>query len=113
LAQGMLSAKYLSGIPSDARAAKAGSLSKELINEDNIRRIRGLNAIAEKRGQSLAQMAIAWVLRDERMTSALVGARTVEQLADTLKSLEKPAFTSEEIRAIDAYATDGARQGHG
>jgi L-glyceraldehyde 3-phosphate reductase len=107
LAQGMLSKKYLSGIPSDARAAKAGSLSKELITEENIRRIRGLNAIAEKRGQTLAQMAIAWVLRDPRVTSALVGARTVEQLADTLKSLEKLAFSAQELKEIDPLAADG------
>jgi L-glyceraldehyde 3-phosphate reductase len=107
LAQGMLSTKYLSGIPADARAAKAGSLSKELISEENIRRIRGLNGIAEKRGQTLAQMAIAWVLRDTRVTSALVGARTVEQLADTLKSLDKLAFSAQELKDIDALATDG------
>jgi L-glyceraldehyde 3-phosphate reductase len=107
LAQGMLSKKYLGGIPADARAAKAGSLNPDLISADNIQRIRQLNAIAERRGQTLAQMAIAWVLRDPRITSALVGARTVEQLADTLKSLEKTAFSMEELNEIDSYATDG------
>jgi L-glyceraldehyde 3-phosphate reductase len=107
LAQGMLSKKYLGGIPSDARAAKAGSLNPDLISKDNIQRIRQLNAIAERRGQTLAQMAIAWVLRDARVTSALVGARTVEQLADTLKSLENTAFSVEELNEIDSHATDG------
>jgi L-glyceraldehyde 3-phosphate reductase len=107
LAQGMLSNKYLGGIPSDARAAKAGSLNPDLISKDNIQRIRRLNAIAERRGQTLAQMAIAWVLRDPRVTSALVGARTVEQLADTLKCLEKTAFSVEELNEIDSHATDG------
>jgi len=107
LAQGMLSKKYLAGIPADARAAKAGSFSKDLITAENIRRIRELNAIAERRGQTLAQMAIAWVLRDPRVTSALVGARTAEQLADTLKSLESLAFSAEELSEIDLYAEDG------
>jgi L-glyceraldehyde 3-phosphate reductase len=107
LAQGMLSKKYLTGIPSDSRAAKAGSFSPDLISKDNIRRIRELNAIAENRGQTLAQMAIAWVLRDPRVTSALVGARTVAQLADTLTSLQKTAFSAEELHQIDRHATDG------
>ena len=107
LAQGMLTKKYLAGIPPDARAAKAGSLNQNLITEDNIRRIRELNAIAERRGQTLAQMAIAWVLRDPRVTSALVGARTAEQLADTLKSLENLAFSAQELSEIDLYAKDG------
>jgi L-glyceraldehyde 3-phosphate reductase len=105
LAQGMLSNKYLGGIPADARAAKAGSLKPSLISRDSIQRIKQLNGIAERRGQTLAQMAIAWVLRDPRVTSALVGARTVEQLADTLKSLEKTAFSVEELNEIDSYAT--------
>jgi L-glyceraldehyde 3-phosphate reductase len=79
LAQGMLTKKYLAGVPVDARAAKAGSLSRDLITDENIRRIRELNKIAERRDQTLAQMAIAWALRDSRVTSALVGARTIEQ----------------------------------
>jgi L-glyceraldehyde 3-phosphate reductase len=107
LAQGMLTKKYLSGIPSDARASKAGSLSKDLISDENLNRIRELNAIAERRGQTLAQMAIAWVLRDPRVTSALVGARTPEQLADSLNSLENLAFSKEELTEIDRFATDG------
>jgi L-glyceraldehyde 3-phosphate reductase len=107
LAQGMLSKTYLGGIPSDARAARAGSLNPDFINKANIERVKQLNVIAERRGQTLAQMAIGWVLRDPRVTSALVGARTVEQLADTLKSLEKTAFSVQELTEIDSYATDG------
>ena len=107
LAQGLLTKKYLNGVPSDARAAKAGSFNPDLVTEDNLQRIRGLNAIAEQRGQTLAQMAIAWVLRDPRVTSALVGARTVDQLADTLKALRNLAFSENELAAIDTYASDG------
>jgi L-glyceraldehyde 3-phosphate reductase len=107
LAQGMLTKKYLGGIPADARAAKEGSLSQELITDDNLRRVRELNAIAERRGQTLAQMAIAWVLRDPRVTSALVGARTEDQLADTLKSLANLSFSDDELKEIDRFATDG------
>jgi L-glyceraldehyde 3-phosphate reductase len=107
LAQGLLSNKYVNGVPADARAARAGSFNQKLITDDNIRRIKALNEIAQKRGQTLAQMAIAWVLRDPRVTSALVGARTVEQLADTLKSLENLAFSDTELADIDTYATEG------
>ena len=107
LAQGMLSNKYVNGVPADARAAKAGSFNQKLITDDNIRRIGKLNKIAESRGQTLAQMAIAWVLRDPRVTSALVGARTVEQLADTLKSLDNLAFSEDELANIDTFATEG------
>jgi L-glyceraldehyde 3-phosphate reductase len=107
LAQGMLTGKYLGGVPADARAARAGSLSRDLITDENLGRIRELNRIAEQRGQTLAQMAIAWVLRDSRVTSALVGARTVEQLAETLESLENLAFSPMELREIDQYATEG------
>ena len=107
LAQGLLSNKYVNGVPADARAAKAGSFNQRLITDDNIRRIKSLNDIAAKRGQTLAQMAIAWVLRDPRVTSALVGARTVEQLADTLKSLDNLTFSEAELADIDTYATEG------
>ncbi len=107
LAQGMLTTKYLNGVPEDARAAKPGSLSQSLISQDNIERIRALNAIAERRGQTLAQMAIAWVLRDPRVTSALVGARTAKQLADTLRSLDNLSFTAEELAEIDRHAQEG------
>ncbi len=107
LAQGLLSNKYVNGVPADARAAKAGSFSQNLITDDNIRRIKALNGIAQARGQTLAQMAIAWVLRDPRVTSALVGARTVEQFADTLKALDALSFSDQELRDIDQHATEG------
>jgi len=95
LAQGLLSKKYLTGVPPNARAAKVGSFSKDLITEDNLNRVRELNTIAEKRGQSLAQMAIAWVLRDQRVTSALVGVRTTEQLANLIRALDNLIFNAE------------------
>ncbi|WP_313538461.1 L-glyceraldehyde 3-phosphate reductase [Sphingomonas sp.] len=109
LAQGMLTRKYLNGVPEDARAAKGGtSLDTRLLSDENIARIRALNAIAEKRGQTLAQMAIAWVLRDPRVTSALVGARTVQQLDDSLDAVKNLSFTAEELAEIDTHATEGA-----
>ncbi|HEU4960169.1 MAG TPA: L-glyceraldehyde 3-phosphate reductase [Sphingomonas sp.] len=107
LAQGMLTAKYLNGVPADARAAKQGSLSPELLSDDNLARIRALNAIAERRGQTLAQMAIAWVLRDSRVTSALIGARTVQQLDNSLDAVKKLGFSSDELAEIDRYASEG------
>jgi L-glyceraldehyde 3-phosphate reductase len=107
LAQGMLSSKYLQGVPEDARAAKGGSLSRDLLSEENLDRIRGLNAIAEARGQSLAQMAIAWVLRDPRVTSALIGARNVAQLENSLASLANLHFTEDELAGIDSFAQEG------
>ncbi|WP_040310002.1 L-glyceraldehyde 3-phosphate reductase [Asticcacaulis biprosthecium] len=107
LAQGLLTKKYIGGVPSDARAAKAGSFSPDLVTPENLQRIRALNAIADGRGQTLAQMAIAWVLRDPRVTSALVGARTVAQLDDTLCALDNLAFSEEELTRIEAYASEG------
>lgn len=107
LAQGMLTSKYLGGVPGDARAAKGGSLSQGLLTQQNLERVRALNEIAQARGQSLAQMAIAWVLRDPRVTSALVGARTVEQLEDTLASLDRLDFSHEELERIETYAGEG------
>ena len=107
LAQGMLTSKYLNGVPDDARAARAVSFSPELLTEQNIRHIRALHDIAAARGQTLAQMAIAWVLRDPRVTSALVGARTEEQLADSLGALKHLEFTAEELDAIDRHAVEG------
>ncbi len=88
LAQGLLTSKYLGDVPKDARVARGGSFNERLLSEDNLARVRALDAIAKKRGQSLAQMAIAWVLRDPRITSALIGARTVEQLDDSLDALK-------------------------
>jgi L-glyceraldehyde 3-phosphate reductase len=107
LAQGLLSNKYLGGVPKDSRAAKEGSFSSGLVTPDNIARIQALNAIAERRGQSLAQMAIAWVLRNDRVTSALVGARTVEQLDSSLDALSNTRFSGEELAEIDRHATEG------
>jgi L-glyceraldehyde 3-phosphate reductase len=106
LAQGMLTKKYLGGVPEDARAAKRGSLGEKLLSEENLARVRALNAIAEERGQTLAQMAIAWVLRDPRVTSALIGARTVEQLEDSLAALQRLDFSEEELARIDEHAQD-------
>ncbi|WP_413624663.1 L-glyceraldehyde 3-phosphate reductase [Luteibacter sp. Lutesp34] len=107
LAQGLLTSKYLGGIPADARVTREGSLGKTQLNETNLARVRALNAIAERRGQTLAQMAIAWVLRDPRVTSALIGARTVAQLDDSLGALHGLAFSAEELAEIDRYASDG------
>jgi L-glyceraldehyde 3-phosphate reductase len=107
LAQGMLTDKYLNGVPAEARAARQGSLSQSLLSEQNLAMVRALNTIAKARGQTLAQMAVAWVLRDPRVTSALIGARTVEQLDDSLDALARLDFTDEELSAIDAAASDG------
>jgi L-glyceraldehyde 3-phosphate reductase len=104
----MLTSKYLGGVPQDARAAKGGSLSQGLLSDENIARIRALNDIAARRGQTLAQMAIAWVLRDPRVTSALIGARNVQQLDDSLDAVNNLAFSAEELAQIDAHATEGA-----
>ena len=106
LAQGMLTNKYLSGVPEDARAAKDGSFSKDFLTPETLSHIRTLGEIATERGQTLAQMAIAWVLRDPRVTSALIGARTVEQLEDSLGALRKPGFSEDELSRIDALAAD-------
>ena len=108
LAQGMLTNKYLGGVPQDSRAARGGSLGGHLLSDDNIARIQALNAIAKARGQSLAQMALAWVLRDPRVTSALIGARTVAQLEDSLAALNTLGFTADELGEIDRHATEGA-----
>ena len=94
-------------MPSGARAARGGSFDTKLLSDANIERVRALNAIAIDRGQTLAQMAIAWTLRDPRVTSALIGARNVAQLDDSLGALTNLAFTAEELRKIDGYATDG------
>jgi L-glyceraldehyde 3-phosphate reductase len=103
----MLSDRYLNGIPHDGRAARDGSFSPRLLTNENLERLRTLNAIAARRGQSLAQMAIAWALRDERITSALIGARTVEQLDNSLGALDKLAFGEDELAEIDTAAQDG------
>lgn len=107
LAQGLLTSRYLNGIPDDARAARGGSFKKKLLSEDNLARVRALDAIAQRRGQSLAQMAIAWVLRDQRVTFALIGARNVAQLDDSLDALKNLSFSAEELKDIDRYAMEG------
>jgi L-glyceraldehyde 3-phosphate reductase len=108
LAQGLLTSKYLKGIPKDSRAKSEGSsLMKAFLSEKNLKRARALNEIAQARGQTLAQMAIAWVLRDRRVTSALIGARNVEQLDDSLDALKNLKFTTAELKEIDRYAQDG------
>ncbi|WP_117196500.1 L-glyceraldehyde 3-phosphate reductase [Rhizobium terrae] len=105
LAQGLLSSKYLNGIPVEARASRE-KISRNPISPELIDRVRALNDIATRRGQTLAQMAIAWVLRDPRVTSALIGARNVEQLDDSLCALDLLNFSQEDLRDIDRYATD-------
>ncbi len=107
LAQGMLTGKYLNGVPADARATKGGSLSNRLLTPANLERVRALATIAERRGQSLTQMALAWVLRDPRVTTALIGARTPAQLDDSLGALKNLAFSPEELAEIDRHATEG------
>jgi L-glyceraldehyde 3-phosphate reductase len=107
LAQGMLTSKYLAGIPAGSRASWPSSLSPELISDEALEKIRALNDIAARRDQTLAQMAIAWVLRDARMTSALIGASSVAQLEENIAALERLAFTDDELAEIDRYATDG------
>ena len=106
LAQGMLTDKYLDGIPADSRASRHGSLSPDLINDQSLAKIRALNEIAARRGQSLAQLALAWTLRDPRVTSALIGASSVSQLEANVAALDKPDFTEEELAEIDQYATE-------
>src|SRR5580692_8983262 len=108
LAQGLLTDKYLSGVPQNSRAKSGVWFSKEFLNSENLTRVKALNEIAKGRGQSLAQMAIAWVLRDKRITSALIGARNVEQLDDSLDALKHLEFTSEELIEIDRFAQDGS-----
>jgi L-glyceraldehyde 3-phosphate reductase len=107
LAQGMLTDKYLSGIPEGSRASQDSSLSKELLSDDNLARIRGLHEIAGRRGQSLAQLALAWTLRDPRVTSTLIGVSSVAQLEDSLGALDKLDFSREELDEIDQYAGEG------
>jgi len=108
LAQGLLTKKYLNGVPENSRASAGGSsLSKSLLSEENLKRVRGLNDLARGRGQTLAQMAIAWVLRDRRVTTALIGARNVEQLDDSLDAVKKLEFTDAELKAIDGFAQEG------
>jgi L-glyceraldehyde 3-phosphate reductase len=106
LAQGLLTDRYLNGVPEGSRASHPGSMSQEMLTGANIAKIRALNEIARRRGQSLAQMAIAWTLRDPVVTSALVGASSVAQLEQNIAALDKLEFSPAELEEIDRYATD-------
>ena len=107
LAQGLLTDRYLDGIPEGTRATQGKSLDGDMLSDQNLAKIRALNEIAQQRGQTLAQMAILWVLRDPRVTSALIGASSVAQLEDSLQALDGAPFDDEELAEIDRYATDG------
>jgi L-glyceraldehyde 3-phosphate reductase len=106
LAQGMLTDKYLGGIPEGSRASRPWSLTPDLVSSEALEKIRALNEIARRRGQTLAQTAIAWVLRDARVTSALIGASSVEQLENNVAALVKLELTDDELEEIDRYATE-------
>jgi L-glyceraldehyde 3-phosphate reductase len=108
LAQGLLTNKYMHGVPDNSRAKGEGSFLKDFLSKENLKRVQGLNDIASARGQSLAQMAIAWVLRDKRVTSALIGARNVEQLDNSLDAMKKLTFSDAELKEIDGFAQEGA-----
>jgi L-glyceraldehyde 3-phosphate reductase len=107
LAQGLLTDHYLKGVPPGSRAAKGTSLSPDMLSDENIERVRQLAAIASRRGQSLAQLAIAWALRDERVTSVVLGASSVAQLEQNLGALDNTAFTPDELAEIDQFAVEG------
>jgi L-glyceraldehyde 3-phosphate reductase len=108
LAQGLLTDKYLDGVPEDSRVVRGGALDRSMLSEENVARVRGLDQLARERGQTLAQMAISWVLRDERVTSALMGASRWSQVEDALAALDNTDFSAEELEAIDRFAVDGA-----
>jgi len=108
LAQGMLTQKYIGGIPEESRAGQKGTpLSKKLLTKENLDRIENLNKIAESRGQSLAQLALAWVLRRPEVTSVLIGASRPEQIEENVKALDKLSFSDDELKEIDKYAKEG------
>ncbi len=107
LAQGMLTDRYLDGIPADSRMAENSSLSSDFLTEQNLTHIRALNEIAQRRGQSLAQLALAWVARDPRVTSVLIGASSVNQLEQNIAALEHQDFSDEELAEIDQHAVEG------
>jgi L-glyceraldehyde 3-phosphate reductase len=107
LAQGLLTGKYLAGVPGGSRASQGGSLTPDQLTEENLARVSGLHEIALERGQSLAQMALSWVLRDQRVTSALIGASSVAQLEENLAAAGQPGFSQSELAAIDRSAVEG------
>jgi L-glyceraldehyde 3-phosphate reductase len=106
LGQGMLTDRYLDGIPDDSRAARDGSLSKSMLSDENLERVRALDEIAQRRGQTLAQLALAWTLRDPRVTSTLIGASSVQQLEDNVGALARLDFDDDELAEIEKYAVD-------
>jgi len=106
LGQGMLTDRYLDGIPEDSRAAREGSLSKSMLSDENLARVRALNEIAQARGQTLAQLALAWTLRDPRVTSTLIGASSVAQLEDNVGALARLDFDEDELAEIEKHAVD-------
>ena len=107
LAQGLLTDRYLGGVPAGSRAQGQGSLRPEMLSQQNLDRVRALDAIARARGQTLAQMALAWTLRHPAVTSTLIGASSVERLEQNVAALDGPTFSPEELRHIDEYAVDG------
>jgi L-glyceraldehyde 3-phosphate reductase len=106
LAQGLLTDRYLNGVPAGSRASQPGSFSKDLLTDATLAKVRALNQLAQRRGQTLAQMALAWTLRDPRVTSTLVGASSVAQLEQNVGAVDKLEFSGDELREIDNYATD-------
>ena len=106
LAQGLLTNRYLDGVPEGSRAERHGSLGQDMLNDGNLAKVRSLHEIAQRRGQSLAQMAIAWTLRDPRVTSALIGASSVGQLEDNVAALDQLMFSADELTEIDQHATE-------
>jgi L-glyceraldehyde 3-phosphate reductase len=107
LAQGLLTDRYLDGIPEGSRASMRSSLSKSMLSEENLAKVRALNEIAKRRGQTLAEMALAWTLRDPRVTAAVIGASSVVQLEGNVAALRNLQFTEEELAEIDLHATEG------
>ena len=107
-AQGLLTDRYLQGVPEDSRVRRGEAFAEGLLSEENLARVRALNEIAARRGQSLAQLAIAWVLRDPRVSSALIGASSVGQLEQNVGALANLDFSAEELAEIEHYAVDGA-----
>jgi L-glyceraldehyde 3-phosphate reductase len=106
LAQGLLTDRYLDGVPADSRVATHGAMGRDMLTEQRLSRVRALNAVAARRGQSLAQLALAWALRDDRVTSVLIGASSVAQLTDNVAALDNLAFSDDELAEIDQYAVD-------
>jgi L-glyceraldehyde 3-phosphate reductase len=106
LAQGLLTDRYLAGVPEGSRASRPGSMSRDQLSDETMAKVRALNEIAQRRGQTLAQLALVWTLRDPRVTSTLIGASSIEQLDQNLGALRKPDFTAAELEEIDRYATD-------